>query len=318
LEDKGGRYLDLAWWSDMPNKVYKTSAHYERLTIEAARTVYWRVRRPSVPPPVILVGCSRAGTTVVHDTIAHSRALKAFRYEPRYFWQGLFDPAQRGWMSDGATAEDATPEVRRKVHEFYFKKLGGGRFLEKTCINGFKIPLLDALWPDAYFVHLHRDGRDNISSLINGWRRYEQFALYELPVDTHIEGIPERTWCFFLEPGWRDALGRPLEEVCAHQWVAINEAILASRELVPPERWIELRYEDIFTRPVEMFREVFERVDLPFNAEMHAYCRSLASHGVSLIGSAPAPGKWHRQNPEAIERILPIIAPTMSKLGYEL
>jgi len=152
----------------MPNKVYKTSAHYERLTIEAARTVYWRVRRPSVPPPVILVGCSRAGTTVVHDTIAHSRALKAFRYEPRYFWQGLFDPAQRGWISDGATAEDATPEVRRKVHEFYFKKLGGGRFLEKTCINGFKIPLLDALWPDAYFVHLHRDGRDNISSLING------------------------------------------------------------------------------------------------------------------------------------------------------
>jgi len=37
----------------------------------------------------------------------------------------------------------------------------------------------------------------------------------------------------------------PLEEVCAHQWVAINEAILASRELVSPERWIELRYEDI-------------------------------------------------------------------------
>ena len=116
--------------------------------------------------------------------------------------------------------------------EFFFRKLGSGRFIEKTCINGFKVPLLNALWPHACFVYLHRDGRDNVNSLIEGWRHHDEFALYELPVVHGIEGIPERTWCFFLQPGWREVLGRPLEEVCAHQWVAINEAILAASSLV--------------------------------------------------------------------------------------
>lgn len=317
METDDTRYLQLAWWRDVPNKVYKTAAHYQRQSNEAARIAYWRLRRPSVPPPIILVGCSRAGTTVVHDTIAHSRDLKAFAHEPRLFWQHLFNPAERGWDSDEATAEDATAKVRDRVYEFYFQKLGGGRFLEKTCINGFKIPLLHALWPDAQFVYLHRDGRDNISSLMNGWRRYQQFELYQLPVDTQIAGIPERTWCFFLEPGWRDVLGKPLAEVCAHQWIAINEAILASRDLIAPDRWVQLRYEDIFTRPVDMFGELFDRLELTFDEEMRAYCRSLADHAVSLIGSSPGRGKWRQHNPDAIERTLPIITPTMQKLGYE-
>lgn len=316
MEDRKPHYLDLEWWSDVPNKIRKTSAYYKRASVEMARTAYWRVWRPSVTPPVILVGCSRAGTTVVHDTIAHSSALKSFPHEPRQFWQHLFDPAQRGWVSDGAMAEEATPDIRERVYEFYYRKLGAGRFLEKTCINGFKIPLLHALWPEAHFVYLHRDGRDNISSLINGWRQHELFGLYELPVETHIEGVPERTWCFFLEPGWREVLGRPLEEVCAHQWVAINEAILSASDLIAPERWTQVRYEDIFTRPVAMFEHLFERLGLPFDAEMRAYCSSLGGRGVSLIGSAPGPGKWRQHNPEAIERILPVITPTMSKLGY--
>ena len=98
LKEIPNRFHHPLWWLDVPNKLRKTSRHYTHLSVEMARGAYWRLRQPSVPPPIVLVGCSRAGTTVVHDTIAHSRLLKSFRHEPRLFWQDLFDPEKRGWV----------------------------------------------------------------------------------------------------------------------------------------------------------------------------------------------------------------------------
>ena len=131
-----------------------------------------------------------------------------------------------------------------------------------------------------------------------------------------MEGIPEGLWCFFLQPGWRDVLGQSLAKVCAHQWVSINQALLDARPQVAPERWIELRYEDLFERPEAMFEEAFERLDLPYDASMRAHCRNIADNKVSLAGTAPAPQKWKTQNREAIESILPDIEEMMQRLGY--
>jgi len=86
---------------------------------------------------------------------------------------------------------------------------------------------------------------------------------------------------------------------------------------VPPEQWIRLRYEDIFDRPVEMFREVFARLDLPFDASMRDRCAKLGQLPTSIVKGKPAKEKWKQSNPEAIERILPTIRPLMAELGYD-
>lgn len=312
------RYLDPAWWADVPSKLHKTTSHYAKRSLEASRRARWRRNRVVTPAPVFVVGCSRAGTTIVKKTLARSAELTSIPAESFDFWGSVVNPANRGWDSDVATVEDATPAIIDRCREHYYGKLGGGRFLDKTCINGFKVPFLQAIWPDARFVYLRRDGRDNINSLIHGWQRYEQFKLYQLPVKTGLEGIPEGLWCFFLEPGWRDVLGSNLAKVCAHQWVSINQALLDARPQVDPSRWIELRYEDLFHRPEAMFEEAFERLELRYDDDMRAHCRNIADNKVSLAGTAPAPEKWKTQNREAIESILPDIAEMMQKLGYSI
>ena len=41
-------------------------------------------------------------------------------------------------------------------------------------------------------------------------------------------------------------------------------------------------------------------------------------HLVTKAVTAPKPDKWRSENPGEIERILPMIEPTMRKLGYEV
>jgi hypothetical protein len=194
--------------------------------------------------------------------------------------------------------------------------------LDKTCINAMRVPYLHALFPNARFVYIHRDGRDNISSLMDGWLYDGHFALRKLlgafPCAVNIDGGAFREWSFFLPPGWRDYNEAPLEEVCAFQWLSANRLALDALRQIPPQQWIRLRYEDIFDRPVEMFREVFTHLELPFDEAIQRRCATLDAQPTSIVKGAPKKAKWKEQHAAKIERILPRIRPLMEELGYDV
>ena len=153
---------------------------------------------------------------------------------------------------------------------YFYQRLGAGWVLDKTCINVMRIPYLHALFPQAKFVFIQRDGRDNISSMMDGWRMGRTDGRFELsqffgpfPEPVAINGGEFKEWSFFLAPGWREYNRASLEEVCAFQWISANRMALDAKAGIPPEQWIQLRYEDIFERPVEMFREAFARLGVP-------------------------------------------------------
>ena len=79
-----------------------------------------------------------------------------------------------------------------------------------------------------------------------------------------------------------------------------------------------MRYEDIFDRPLEMFREVFERLDLPFDDAIRRRCATLDKRPTSIVKGAPKKEKWKEQHAAKIERILPRIRPLMLELGYDV
>lgn len=288
-----------------------------------AKEIVWSALRPAMPDPVFIIGCSRSGTTVTFETIATSGHFLHFNYEIPQFWNSLYGPLNNGWKSEAADAEDARPEHRDRALAHFYSRLGAGPVLDKTCINTLRVAYLHALFPRAKFVFIQRDGRDNISSMIDGWRLGRSdgdFGLEKFigpsPEPVAINGGEFTEWHFFLPPGWRDYNAARLEDVCAFQWISANRLALDAAASMPPDQWIRLRYEDIFERPVEMFRDVFERLDLPFGDDIAARCRNLAAQPTSVVKGAPAPQKWKRHNPEAIERILPAIAPMMRELGY--
>ena len=287
----------------------------------AARGWYWNLARPEAPDPIFVVGCSRSGTTVTYETLAATPGLLTFGYEIPQFWDALWGPRTNDWESEAAGAEHATPAHRDAARRHFYARLGLGQVLEKTCINVMRVPYLLRLFPKARFVFIHRDGRDNISSMIDGWRHGGHFGLTKFlgpfPCEVRINDGEFRDWSFFLPPGWRDYNHARLEEVCAFQWMTANRMALNAGRSVPPDRWIRLRYEDIFDRPVEMFRDVFSRLDLPFDEAMRDRCAKLTQTPTSIVKGKPAKQKWKQSNPEAILRVLPTIRPLMHELGYD-
>ena len=283
--------------------------------------IVWAVTRPAVPDPVFIVGCSRSGTTVTFETIAASPALLSIGHEIPEFWNGLAGPHSNGWASEAAAPADARPEHRDAALRFFYERLGAGRVVDKTCINVMRVGYLHALFPQARFVYIQRDGRDNVSSMIDGWRENGHFGLRQFlgdfPCAVAIDDGRFDEWSFFLPPGWRDYNRSPLEVVCAYQWITANAMALDALAAIPPAQWIRLRYEDLFDRPVEMFRDVFARLDLPFDAAIEERCRTLNKRPTSIVKGPPRRQKWRSGNPAMIERIVPMIRPMMERLGYD-
>lgn len=286
------------------------------------RGLYWDFRQPVSPDPVFIIGCSRSGTTVTYETVATSPKLLSFGYEIPQFWNSLQGPRHNDWASEAASEEDAHPEHRNAALRYFYQHVGPGRLLDKTCINVMRLPYLYRLFPDATFVYIHRDGRDNISSMMDGWRHDGHFRLSQFfgpsPEPVAINGGEFTEWSFFLPPGWRDYNHASLEEVCTYQWLTANRMALDARKQIPRSQWIQLCYEDIFDRPVEMFRELFEQLDIPFDQSLESHCASLSRRPTSIVKGMPKRQKWTEHNPEAIERILPVIRPMMKELGYDM
>lgn len=285
----------------------------------ALRGALWTWARPAVQPPIFIVGCSRAGTTVTYEMLAAAPGLVSFGYELPKFWNAMHGPAHNGWASEAADEAVARPEFRDRALKHCYARLGDGRILDKTCINVMRIPFLNALFPEAQFVYIHRDGRDNVSSMMDGWRD-GRFALTQFlgqfPEQVRIAGGRYAEWHFFLPPGWRSYNSATLEQACAYQWITANELALAAKPQIPAERWIQIRYEDLFDRPAELFEDVFRRLALQFTPEIAHRSASLQERPTSIVQGPPARAKWKQRNTAAIERILPMIAPLMLRLGY--
>jgi hypothetical protein len=286
------------------------------------RGLWWDSSRPAMPDPVFVVGCSRSGTTVTYETLGAAPQFLKFGWEIPQFWDNLHGPLNNGWHSEAADAEHARPEHRDAAFRYFYQRLGHGWVLDKTCINVMRIPYLYKLFPQVRFVFIQRDGRDNISSMMDGWRMGRTDGRFELsqffgpfPEPVAINSGEFNEWAFFLAPGWQAYNHASLEEVCAFQWMSANRMALDAKRLIPPDQWIHLRYEDIFQRPVEMYQGAFERLGIPFTPELRQRCANLQP--TSVVKGAPKKQKWKDSNPEAIERILPTIRPLMLEMGYD-
>jgi hypothetical protein len=116
--------------------------------------------------------------------------------------------------------------------------------------------------------------------------------------------------------GWRDLLDASIEDVCAEQYIAINEAILAGKEIVPQDQWTEIFYEDLLKDPVTGFRDAFLSSGLQFTPELQAHCENVLNKPYNAFSEIRL-DKWKDgKNREKIEKVMPKIAEIASRMGY--
>ena len=306
--------------SEFLEKVTKTLAHHERITVRALRELRWQIGRPHIHRPVFVIGCSRAGTTVVYKTFSEASELGSLQRETHDFWSELHPPQERNWDTHGLTASGASDEDREIVSRYFYVMTGATRFVDKNNQNGLCVPYLYSLFPDSQFVYVKRSPGDNIHSLIEGWGKADEFATWsgDLPVEVSIDGGKYTRWCFFLFDGWRDYVHRPIEDVCAAQYVAMNSAILSARQAIPPSQWTEIVYEELVRDPVQVFRNAFKSCGLQFSPRVETHCGNVLANPYNAFSEIKL-DKWREQrNRGRIERVMPIVERTAVAMGYEL
>ena len=298
------------------------------------RRLVWRARRnvpriaqplsavlpPARPPtrPILLIGCPRSGTTILLQALLRSRELRSVQAEGHILWDAFHHPRDNAWISDALGAEDVTYRERAYIHLAVRLFVRVRRFIDKTPENCLRIPYLDALFPDATFVFLRRRAADNVNSLIEGWRARPRFVKYRLP--ERLEGLGPlsgNAWSFVLIPGWREFRSASLEEICARQFIACNEAVLEARSTMDESRWLDVAYEDLVAVPVDEMRRLFKRLGLDFTDEVSSFAARLRRRVAPTAVTPPRLGKWREQNPNEVARILPLVEPLERRLGYE-
>jgi hypothetical protein len=216
--------------------------------------------------PIFVIGAPRSGTTILGRILGQAPEL-LYLNEPRYIWTAL-DPALDAWayrypveqgrMSWSAT--DATPDQRRRLSQWLaLERFAAGKRLlvEKMPENSFRAGWLSALFPQARFIHIIRDGRDAALSLeaaLARWfppghwessRHYGFFAEYaaaRLDLAPRLAAIP--------------AAGRNYPR-CLLAWLCY---LLAAREAgatLGPARYLELRYEALIQDPEAALAPLF-------------------------------------------------------------
>lgn len=276
-----------------------------------------RAAHSPLQAPIFIVAAPRSGSTLLFETLAAHGSMATLGGEAHWLVEGLPELRPGGAWTDSnrLTAAALTPDVRERllaaIRERRQDNTGQPagdrplRFLEKTPKNALRIPFFHRLFPDARFVFLWRDPRENISSIMEAWRAGSWVTYPSLP------GW-DGPWSLLLPPQWQLQRGRPLEEIAAWQWDSANRYIGDDLAALPREAWTVVRYDELRDSPRTTVGRVCAFLDMDVDdglARRLAQPLPLSRH----THTPPAPDKW-RKNAELIERVLPAVEGTWLRL----
>jgi hypothetical protein len=294
------------------------AANIASAPIASAPPAPMRARPPRIHRPVFIVAAPRSGSTLLFETLASSSQLCTVGGEAHWLVESIesLRPGAPSVDSNRLTAEHVSEAIADRICEQILASLqdhtgqplrepGALRFLEKTPKNALRIPFFDRIFPDAQFVFLWRDPRENISSIIEAWRS-GQWRTYP-----KLDGF-EGPWSMLLPPGWRAMNGKPLAEIAAWQWSATNAQILDDLKVLSPARWTVVQYADLVREPAVAIGRLCEFLGMEIDASLaRRVAEPLPPARYTL--TPPAADKW-RANEAEITAVLPSVQPVWDAL----
>ena len=227
--------------------------------------------------PILILGSPRSGTTMLGNLIAKHPDV-AYWEEPRTIWS----QGKNAWNeNDRLVADDLTPALARRIDERFHRFLVASersRFAEKTPSNTLRLPFIRGLYPDARIIHVVRDGRAVVASMMEMLNtppgrdrmiaRLRETPLRDLPalVPLYLRDVWRRDRKPYWgprPPSWRDWLDLPVPAMLARQWQhLVTTARSDLRREFSADQWMELRYEDFIADPTAGMEKMLTVTDL--------------------------------------------------------
>ncbi len=258
-------------------------------------------------PPIFVGGAGRSGTTLIrvildsHPNIACGPELNVTPMLAE-LWYGFQTAHLQPLREYLLTPDDINRIFGRMILslvEKYRRQSGKRRVAEKSPNNVFFFQHLSHIFPESPLIHVVRDGRDVVCSL--------------------------------LTMDWVDpTTGQPVDYTrdphkAAQYWAsAVSSGRRAGQDSVVGPRYMELRYEDIVSRPEHCLRGLFAFLGEPWDPavlDFHEQKRSLAGESSAEQVSKPlyaaSVGRWKDNLDEAGKRAVKDVAgDLLIELGY--
>lgn len=283
--------------------------------------------------PIIIVGVGRSGSTIFHQVMCgHPSVTWLSRFSDRYpdrpararllmrlidspvigplltrqfdagesyrFWDHFY----RGFSVPcrDLVAADVTPRAAKLLPQALASLATRKRTRPLLKVTGWpRVGFLNEIFPDAVFIHVLRDGRPVANSFMNvpwwwGWRGPQNWRWGELSEEHRLE--------------W-ERHDRSFVALAGIQWKILMHAMESAKALVPAERFLEIRYEDVCADPQSQFRRAVEFGGLDWNRrfERHITSRNLRSEN----------DKWRKDLSPKQQQILDdVLSEPLRRYGY--
>lgn len=198
---------------------------------------------------------------------------------------------------DSAGADAATPQAittLRSILRWHLRYHDRPRFIGKTPRNALRIPFLRAVFPEAQFIHLVRDGRAVASSILR--RRRASMA-------------PTDKWWGARPPGWESMLETPSIVQAAWTWKTIVETVERESELDETSTHT-VYYESLCRAPKQTLRTLFDVANLDPDRMMGPEAET------ALSKIRPPHEKWRTILDEEQLAAIDFLAPLLKRHGY--
>lgn len=231
----------------------------------------------TVRKPVFILGTGRSGTTVLGIVLSMHREV-GYLNEPKALWHAIYPKedlignydADEGYFRLGA--EHVTGEVKKTAHRLFGAFLAASlsrRVLDKYPELIFRVPFIKAIFPDAKFLVLVRNGWDTSRS-INYWS--ERLGRQHSGETQDWWGVNGRKWRLLLEqiiPEHSDLAphANEMRRWADQRHMAAVEWIVTMREAIRvldayQQDAFRVDYEQLCARPLDTLSRITEFLDL--------------------------------------------------------
>lgn len=214
-----------------------------------------------------------------------------------FFYRGFFIPCR------DLIASDVDVLTTKRMRKGFGKLLTSKRNRLLLKITGCpRISFLHAIFPDAKFIHVTRDGRDVANSRMRtpfwvGWQGWRGLSLWpEMPA--HYREEWERHQHSFVA-------------LAGIEWKAHLDQMAELRRNFPQIDILEVKYEEFCADPSTKLREIANHCELEWNAKFEAGLKK------RYVGSENS--KWRSDFTQEQQQILQkVLADRLVEQGYEL
>jgi hypothetical protein len=231
--------------------------------------------------PIFILGCGRSGTTIIGKSLSYHPDV-AYMNEPRRLWSECY-PETDIWsqnskvvcgrmvLTDMDVKESKTKKLKALL-EYEMRRVNARVLVEKTPVNNYRTSFIQAMFPQAKYICIFRNGLEVARSIekiaARGlWFGYNDYKWNEILSTAQKLGV------------YPDLVGFPRDdfERGLLEWRVSNEMLLSFLNVMPTSRYLSFTYSQYVEDPVNIIRKVLKFIKLKDSADVTEFLRKNVS-----------------------------------------